>query len=80
MIRVVIAEDEYLMRTALEEVLSSDDRVVVVASCPDRDTVLAAVDEHEPDVVLTDIRMPPTRTDEGILVAQALRESHPSVA
>jgi DNA-binding NarL/FixJ family response regulator len=78
-IRVVIGEDEYLMRTALEDVLTSDDRVVVVASCSDRDSVLAAVEEHDPDVVLTDIRMPPTRTDEGIQVAQALRESHPRV-
>lgn len=67
------------MRTALEDVLASDGRVSVVASCSDRDSVLSAVDEHEPDVVLTDIRMPPTRTDEGIQVAQALRASHPKV-
>jgi DNA-binding NarL/FixJ family response regulator len=78
-IRVVIGEDEYLMRTALEDVLSSDERVAVVASCPDRDSVLAAVAEQDPHVVLTDIRMPPTRTDEGIQVAQALRASHPRV-
>ena len=78
-IRVVIAEDEYLMRTALEDVLSSDGRVRMVASCADRDSLLAAVDEHKPDVVLTDIRMPPTRTDEGIRVAQALRVSHPEI-
>jgi DNA-binding NarL/FixJ family response regulator len=78
-IRVVIAEDEYLMRTALEDVLSSDRRVAVVASCADRDSLLAAVDDHEPDVVLTDIRMPPTRTDEGIQVARTLRESYPEI-
>ena len=78
-IRVVIAEDEYLMRTALEDVLSGDGRVRMVASCADRDSLLAAVDEHKPDVVLTDIRMPPTRTDEGIRVAQALRVSHPEI-
>ena len=78
-VRVVIAEDEYLMRTALEEVLSSDGRVTIVASCSDRDSLLAAVDEYEPDVVVTDIRMPPGRTDEGIQVAQALRASHPRV-
>ena len=67
------------MRTALEEVLSRDHRTSIVGSCPDRDSLLAAIDEHEPDVVLTDIRMPPTRTDEGIQVAQALRESHPRI-
>jgi len=78
-IRVVIAEDEYLMRTALEDVLSSDGRVTVVGSCSDRDSVLAAVEQADPDVVVTDIRMPPTRSDEGIQVAQALRASHPGV-
>lgn len=78
-IRVVIGEDEYLMRTALEDVLARDDRVSVVGSCSDRDSVLAAVEETDPDVVLTDIRMPPSRTDEGIQVAQALRASHPRV-
>src|SRR5205823_10336742 len=67
------------MRTALEDMLSSDDRVSIVASCSDRDSLLAAVDEHEPDVVLTDIRMPPTGTDEGIRAAEHLRDSHPDV-
>src|SRR5438477_6360834 len=67
------------MRTALEDVLNSNERVTIVASCSDRDSLLAAVEEHQPDVVLTDIRMPPTRTDEGIQVAQALRDSHPRI-
>ncbi len=78
-IRVVIAEDEYLMRTALEDVLSSDGRISIVASCADRNSVLAAVEKEAPDVVVTDIRMPPTRTDEGIQIAQELRASHPEV-
>ena len=67
------------MRTALEDVLSSDGRVTVVASCSDRDSLLGAVQEHDPDVVLTDIRMPPTRTDEGIQVARTLRSTHPGL-
>jgi DNA-binding NarL/FixJ family response regulator len=78
-IRVVVAEDEYLMRKALEDVLSGAERIEIVRLCADRDSLLAAVEETRPDVVLTDIRMPPTRTDEGIQVAQMLRASHPCI-
>jgi DNA-binding NarL/FixJ family response regulator len=77
--RVVLAEDNLLVREGLEQLLSSSDGVELVAACPDLDSLLESIDEKLPDVVITDIRMPPTRTDEGIQVAARLRESHPSV-
>jgi DNA-binding NarL/FixJ family response regulator len=75
----VIAEDEFLMREALEHVMARVDGIEVVRYVGDRDALLAAVEEERPDAVLTDIRMPPTRTDEGIQAAQALRRSDPSI-
>ena len=78
-IRVVFAEDSYIIREGLEQVLATADGVEIVASCEDMDGVLAAVSEHRPDVVITDIRMPPTHTDEGIQVAASLRETNPEV-
>ncbi len=55
------------------------DEVDVVASCEDYDTLMAAVEEYLPDVVLTDIRMPPSQTDEGIRAADAIRAAHPEI-
>ena len=78
-IRVVLADDSYLVREALEHVLHDSEEVEVVASCGDRDSLLQAVDTEEPDVVVTDIRMPPSDSDEGLQVAAALRLSHPRV-
>ncbi|HKR98880.1 MAG TPA: response regulator transcription factor [Candidatus Dormibacteraeota bacterium] len=78
-IRVVIAEDSYLVREALEQILARADGVEVVRSCGDRDSLLAAVAEERPDCVLTDIRMPPGNLDEGIRVANELRKTHPDV-
>ena len=78
-LRVVVADDSYLVREALVHVLASADGVEVVATCSDRDTLLATVDAEQPDVVVTDIRMPPTNTDEGLQVAARLRETHPGV-
>jgi DNA-binding NarL/FixJ family response regulator len=75
----VIAEDEFLMREALEHVMARAVGIEVVRYVGDRDELLAAVEEERPDAVLTDIRMPPTRTDEGIQVAQALRRSDPEI-
>ena len=79
MIRVVIADDAFLSREAIEQVLTSDPDIEVVAVCEDRYGLLAEVDQHRPDAVVTDIRMPPTGTDEGIQVAQSLRETHPEI-
>jgi DNA-binding NarL/FixJ family response regulator len=76
-VRVVVAEDSLLVREGLEQLLASSTTVEVVASCGDVDSLLEAVERERPDVVLTDIRMPPTRTDEGIRVASRLREAHP---
>jgi DNA-binding NarL/FixJ family response regulator len=78
-IRVALADDNYLVREALRHVLAGADRVEVVAACGDRDALLRAVEETRPDVVVTDIRMPPTDTDEGLQVAATLRRTHPEV-
>jgi DNA-binding NarL/FixJ family response regulator len=78
-IRVVVGEDEYLIRAALAQVFAAAEAIDVVKYCGDADSLLAAVDEERPDAVLTDIRMPPTHTDEGIRVADTLRATHPSI-
>jgi CheY-like chemotaxis protein len=65
-IRVTLGEDRYIVREGLRQLLSG-------AECDDADELLRAVEERRPDVVLTDIRMPPTQTDEGIRVAAHLR-------
>ena len=75
--RVVVADDSYLIREALVQLLAEDDEVDVVAACGDYDATLAAVEAERPDVVVTDIRMPPSQTDEGIRVAQALHDLSP---
>jgi DNA-binding NarL/FixJ family response regulator len=79
MIRVVLGEDSFIVREGLRELLDAQPEIDIVAACADLDALLAAVGEHEPDVVMTDIRMPPTNSDEGIRAAAALRESHPDV-
>jgi DNA-binding NarL/FixJ family response regulator len=78
-IRVAVADDSFLVRQALTRVLAEADGIEVVATCEDRDSLLAAVEADPPDVVVTDIRMPPTGTDEGIQVAAALHRTHPGV-
>jgi DNA-binding NarL/FixJ family response regulator len=78
-IRVVIAEDAFLAREAIEQVLARSEDVEVVEICEDQYSLLAAVEDKRPDVVVTDIRMPPTDTNEGIQAAQAIRESHPEI-
>ena len=78
-IRIIVAEDNYLVREGVVRLLEGEPDVEVVAACGDLDALLAAVDEHAPDVVLTDIRMPPTGTDEGVRAANELRERHPDV-
>ena len=78
-IRVVLAEDDYLVRKGIQRVLETAPDITIVAECGDGEELLAAVAETEPDVVLTDVRMPPSGTDEGIRVANLLRERHPDV-
>jgi DNA-binding NarL/FixJ family response regulator len=78
-LRVVLAEDNLLVREGLERLLSGADGVDVVGSCADLGTLIETVAAQRPDVVLTDIRMPPTNTDEGIQIAARLRQSDPGV-
>jgi len=78
--RLVVAEDAYLIREGIRSSLERDkDEVEVLEYCPDLESLLRAVEEHRPNVVITDIRMPPTNTDEGIQAAVDLRESHPEI-
>jgi DNA-binding NarL/FixJ family response regulator len=72
-LRVVVADDHYLVREGLRQLLEVDDAVQVVATASDAAELRAAVAHEEPDVVVTDIRMPPTHTVEGIEVAHTLR-------
>jgi DNA-binding NarL/FixJ family response regulator len=78
-IRVVVAEDNYLVREAVTRLLDTHPDTTVVGSAADYDSLLAAVESDAPDVVVTDIRMPPTGTDEGVRAAVALRDSHPAL-
>ena len=78
-LRVVIAEDSLLMREGIVSVLALNDEIELAASCGNYDELLAAVEEHAPDVVITDIRMPPTQTDEGIRAANEIRANDPDV-
>jgi DNA-binding NarL/FixJ family response regulator len=78
-IRVVLAEDNYLLREGVRRLIELQDDIELVGVCGDLDELLASVDEQHPDVVLTDIRMPPTGTDEGIKAAGVLRTSAPSI-
>jgi DNA-binding NarL/FixJ family response regulator len=78
-VSVVIADDNLLVREGLQQLLESSPAVEVVAACTDLDSLFEAVERERPDVVLTDIRMPPDRSDEGIQVASRLRESHPEI-
>ena len=79
MLKVVIAEDNALLRDGLVRLIDAQDDMSVAASCADLPALLAAVDEHRPEVVVTDIRMPPTGTDEGIQAAADLRIAAPSI-
>src|SRR5689334_15359312 len=76
-IRVVVAEDNYLVREAVTRLLEASPDIEVAGVAEDFDGLLAAVETDAPDVVLTDIRMPPTGTDEGVRAAAQLRQSHP---
>ena len=78
-IRVALADDHYLMREGVRRLLETRPEVEVVAVCGDLASLLEAVERERPDVVVTDIRMPPTDGDEGLQAAARLRDTHPDV-
>lgn len=78
-IRLVLAEDHYLVREGIRRLLEAEPDIEIVATCGDLDGLLEAVDAEKPDVVVTDIRMPPGGNDEGIQAALRLRETRPEL-
>jgi DNA-binding NarL/FixJ family response regulator len=78
-IRIVVGEDNLLAREGICRVLEAEDDIEIVAACGDLNTLRDAVSQQQPDVVLADIQMPPTKTDEGIRFAAELRTTHPCV-
>ncbi|HIZ99465.1 MAG TPA: response regulator transcription factor [Candidatus Janibacter merdipullorum] len=77
--RVVLAEDSVLLRDGIVRLLTSAG-FEVAAACPDAETFLRAVDEHRPELVVVDVRMPPTFTSEGIVAALKVRDAYPETA
>jgi DNA-binding NarL/FixJ family response regulator len=78
-IRVVVAEDSLIVREGIQQLLAASPSVDVVAAYGELEAVLEAVERDPPDVILTDIRMPPSNSDEGIRLANHLSESRPSI-
>src|SRR5438067_12342665 len=79
--RLVVAEHAYLIREGIRSALEREGQEVeALEYCPDLGSLLRAVDVHRANVVITDIRMPPTNTDEGIQAAVGLRERNPELA
>ena len=78
-IRVVLADDSLAVREVLGQILNRSPDIDVVATADDEPTLLAAIEKTRPDVVVTDVRMPPTGTDEGVRVAGHLATAHPDV-
>ena len=76
---LVLAEDSFIVREGMKMLLEQAGGFELLAVCEDLPELLAAVDQHHPDVVLTDIRMPPTRTDEGIRAARQIRQQYPEI-
>jgi len=78
-LRLVLAEDHYLVREGLRSLLETQPDFEIAGTCGELDELLRMVDAERPDVVITDIRMPPTGVDEGIRAAEQLRTTHPGV-
>jgi DNA-binding NarL/FixJ family response regulator len=75
----VIADDHLLVREGIRRLLETQPDIEIAAMCEDLDSLLAAVDAERPDVVVTDIRMPPGDADEGIQAAERIRQTHPDI-
>ena len=78
-LRLVVADDNFLVREGLAALLAEVEEIEVVAMATDTLSLISAVEETSPDAVLTDIRMPPSYTDEGIQAAKRIRAEHPDV-
>jgi len=78
-VAIALADENLIVREGLSHVLADQPELDVVAACGDLAAVVAAIERASPAVVVTDVRMPPTKTDEGIRLAALLRESHPGV-
>ncbi|GAA3618754.1 response regulator transcription factor [Kineosporia mesophila] len=78
-VRVVLAEDSVLLREGLLRLLS-ETGFEVAEACPDAESFLKAVEKHRPDLVIVDVRMPPTFTDEGVRAALVVRHQYPQIA
>lgn len=78
-IRVVLAEDNVLLREGMSRLVQGHDDLELAGTCGDLPSLLGLIDQEKPDVVVTDIRMPPTGTDEGIRAAAHVRVEHPSI-
>ena len=80
MVRVALADDSFLAREALTGMLAEMPDVELVAACCDADELRAAFDAARPDIVITELPLPPSMTDEGLRLAAELRDSHPETA
>jgi DNA-binding NarL/FixJ family response regulator len=78
-LRVVFADDSYLVRVAVSALLNQDEEIELITAVGDADALIQAVAEHRPNAVLTDIRMPPTYTIEGIDAAKRIRADYPDI-
>jgi DNA-binding NarL/FixJ family response regulator len=78
-ISIIIAEDSLLVRDSVSRALSTDPDVTVVGVAEDYDSAVVLVEKHAPTILVTDVRMPPTSTDEGIRLARWMRTTHPDV-
>jgi len=78
--RIVIAEDSVLLRDGLTRLLADGGGFDIVAAVPDAEQLLRAVTEHQPDLAVIDVRMPPGYTDEGIKAALVIRRQYPDIA
>ncbi|GJM39187.1 MAG: DNA-binding response regulator [Acidimicrobiales bacterium] len=77
-LRAVVADDDLLVRAGIVAVINGLDDIELVGEAGSLPELLDVVDEHRPDVVITDVRMPPSHTDEGIQAARRIREDHPT--
>ena len=78
-IRLVLAEDNFLVREGVSRMIEAAGGMDVLATCDDLDSALRSIDDLRPDVVLTDIRMPPQHSDEGLAIARHCRKKHPEM-